>query len=307
MGDKMTDYRTMDKETLEREYSPSSCIDDIMVYINRYISQSARAREKLEDNIVSDIKYGPEERSIMDLFIPETKESDGIKNHPIHIYIHGGYWQELSKNESQFAAPNFINHDIIFIALDYQLAPKASMAEIIDQVCDGVLTIVKTAHTFGGDMSNITISGSSAGAHLVMEVMSMDWNKHGFESCPIKGACAVSGIYDMQPLVNTYVNDPLKMTITDAKAASPLFHIPKPDKLRSDITPTIFSYGENETSEFKRQTNEYRAAWNAAGHKSHYIEMLVFNHFDVIMELGNSQSPLFKAVLQQIQSLPKLT
>ena len=120
-------YKTMDHETLEREYSPSSCIDDIMVYIEQYINQSATAREILKEHIRPNVKYGPETRSTMDVFIPEGKGP-----FPVHIFIHGGYWQELSKNESSFAAPNFLDHGIIFIALDYTLAPEANMSKIIN-------------------------------------------------------------------------------------------------------------------------------------------------------------------------------
>ena len=297
----MADYKLMDHKTLEKEYSPSSCIEDIMLYINRYINESAAAREKLKNNMILGMKYGIEERSVMDIFLPKNTDKSTAKMYPIHIYIHGGYWQELSKDESAFAAPNFTDHEIIFIALDYQLAPKATMAEIISQTQHGVVAAIKSAKYFHGDISNITLSGSSAGAHLVMEVMSMDWTKHGFKCCPIKGACAVSGIYDLQPLVNIYVNDPLKMSLSDAKSASPLFHIPSPDMLQQNISPSIFSYGENETSEFKRQTKDYQKSWNEAGHKSLYIEMQGFNHFDIIMELGNQHSPLFKAVLEQIK------
>ncbi|MDG1438749.1 MAG: hypothetical protein P8P98_07195, partial [Emcibacteraceae bacterium] len=108
----MKPYHHMDKETLEREYSPSSCIDDIMVFINEYIDESKKARDALKDNITVDVKYGPEERSHMDVFIPYGTKEKQNGPFPVHVFIHGGYWQELSKDESSFAAPNFLDHDI---------------------------------------------------------------------------------------------------------------------------------------------------------------------------------------------------
>jgi arylformamidase len=197
----MTLYRNMDKNTLEREYSPSSCVDDIMIYINQYIEQSRIAKEKLKHNLIKDVKYGSEPRSRMDIFTPKGTK----KSFPIHVFIHGGYWQELSNEESAFAAPNFIDHDIIFIALDYTLAPKANLFEIVSQVRKGIVYIIENAEKYGGDKNNITISGSSAGGHLVAEILSMDWQKYGYEKCPLKGALAISGIYDLEPIVHNYV------------------------------------------------------------------------------------------------------
>ncbi|HPF47504.1 MAG TPA: alpha/beta hydrolase [Emcibacteraceae bacterium] len=287
----MKPYETMDLETLEREYSPSSCIDDIMVYIDQYEKRSAEAQRKLQYQIRPNIKYGIEERSHMDIFVP-----DGTGPFPIHVFIHGGYWQQLSKNESCFAAPNFIDHNIIFIALDYTLAPQASIGEIIDQTRRGVIAILKNAPSFNGDPENITISGSSAGGHLVAEVLSTDWNAYGYDRCPLKGALAISGVFDLEPLVKTYVNEPLKMTVDDARAASPLHHVP------DDCCPIIFTYGENETSEFKRQTHEYMDECLRRGIDCAYLDMPAVNHFDIVFDLNEKDSPLFQAILHQIEA-----
>jgi arylformamidase len=284
-------YHSMDHETLEREYSPSSCIDDIMIFINQYIDESKKAHEVLKDQMIKDVKYGPEERSHMDVFVPK-----GDGPFPVHVFIHGGYWQELSKNESAFSAPNFIDHDIIFIALDYTLAPDATMFEIVEQTRHGIISILKIALKFKGDPSNITISGSSAGGHLVAEVLSTDWNTYGFDKCPIKGALTISGVFDLEPIVDTYVNEPLKMTKEDAFLISPLHHIP------DDCCPIVFTVGENETSEFHRQTNEYMKACNKKGIPTSYVEMPDCNHFDIVMNLNKKDGSLFQAVLSQIQS-----
>ena len=64
-----------------------------------------------------DLKYGPGDEETLDLFIP-----DGPGSPPLHIFIHGGYWQLLSKNESSFAAPTFQKQGSAFAALNYTLA-----------------------------------------------------------------------------------------------------------------------------------------------------------------------------------------
>ena len=287
----MKPYHSMDHETLEREYSPSSCIDDIMVFIKQYIDESKKAHRILKDVMKPDVKYGPEQRSNMDLFVPK---SDQLL--PIHVFIHGGYWQELSKNESAFAAPNFIGNNVIFIAFDYTLAPEANLFEIVDQTKRGILSILKNAKKFGGDADNITISGSSAGGHLVAEILSTKWQDYGYRECPIKGALCISGVFDLEPIVNTYINEQLKMTKEDAYKLSPLYHIPH------QSCPIIFSIGENETSEFHRQNDEYMLACKEKGIETSLVEMPGFNHFDIALDLNNRDSPLFQAVLNQIKA-----
>jgi len=275
----------MDREMLTREYSPSSCIDDVGVYIRAYENQSRAASERLCGNCHRDIKYGPEPRSALDIFVP-----DGTGPFPVHVFIHGGYWQELSKAESIFAAPNFLDHNIIFIALDYTLAPQASLDQIIDQVRRGIRWITDNIADFGGSEHNISLSGSSAGAHLVAEVL----GEYHQGKSPVKAACMVSGIYDLRPLVGTYINEPLRMTKSDAVRFSPLFHIPP------ESCPVIFSHGGNETNEFKRQTRDYMRAWQKAGNTARFVDMPAFNHFDIILELNNKNSPLFKALVSLI-------
>ncbi|MFC7050821.1 alpha/beta hydrolase [Emcibacter nanhaiensis] len=284
-------WRDWDREKLEREYSPSSCIDDIKVYIKMYNELSAKGREACAKNLLADVRYGPEERSVMDVFVP-----DGDGPFPVHVFIHGGYWQMLSKLESSFAAPNFIDQDIIFIALDYTLAPEATMPEIIEQTRRGLISILKTAHNFKGDPGNVSISGSSAGGHLAAEMLSTDWPAWGFDSCPLKAALLVSGVFDVRPLVHTYVNDPLGLDEPTAEACSPMFHLPE------HSCPILVTYGENETAEFKRQSEDYFRAMLAKGASGECFELPVVNHFDIVMELNRPDSLLFRKLEALIRS-----
>ena len=101
-------YLTLEKQVLEREYSPSSCIDDINEFINQYIEQSKTAVSyaKQSDSLLSNLRYGSSETQTLDLFLPTNRSKNKL-----HVYIHGGYWQELSKNESSFAATTFQEAD----------------------------------------------------------------------------------------------------------------------------------------------------------------------------------------------------
>lgn len=274
---------------LEREYSPSSCVEDIGVYIRQYVQRSAKMRQLLANNLHENVAYGSAPRTNMDIFVP-----DGKGPFPVHVFIHGGYWQELSKRESAFAAANFLDHNVIFMVLDYTLAPEAKMTRIVAEARAGVLWVLRNIARYGGDPDNITVSGHSAGAHLLANCIAMDWQSQGFKICPLSGAALVSGIYDLRPLVSTYINDALGLDVPSAVAASPLLHLPQ------SACPMAFSVGENETNAFKKQTSDYRAALRAKGMDSTFIAMPGFNHFDVVLELANAQSALFEAVMERM-------
>ena len=201
----MTEIDSSDLDNLNREYSPSSCINDINVHIQQYIKLSHTAKNKAIalKKLHSDQYYGDRETQSLDLFLPIN-----TSQHRLMVYIHGGYWQELSKEESCFAATNFQQQGFHFAVLDYTLAPDASISDIVEENRQAIAWLYKNAARFGYDPEQIYVCGSSAGAHLAMMMLQTQWSNY-IADCRtnvIKGVCAVSGIYDLQPLLPTYVN-----------------------------------------------------------------------------------------------------
>jgi arylformamidase len=72
------------------------------------------------------------------------------------------------------------------------------------------------------------------------------------------------------------------------------------DKLLKNHCPVIVAYGDNETSEFKRQSNEYRDFLAASGEQVSFSEIGDRNHFDVILDLMHAESWLARQVLRQM-------
>ena len=281
-GEKLV-YRHFTQTELEREYSPSSCVPDINVFLREYAERSQVARQRCK--VITDMRYGASTEETLDFFPAASPHA------PLEVFIHGGYWQALSKNESSFAAPDFVSHGVAFAALNYALAPKATLDEIVRQCRAALAWLYQHADELGFDRQRIFISGSSAGAHLAVMVTATNWQRDfGLPDHLIKGCAAVSGVFDLEPIRFTYVNDPLQLDAEAARHHSPLF-------LRPCVpTELIVSWGDNETSEFKRQGREFAAAWEAR----EVLEMRGYNHFDVILKLGDATTPLGQAVLRQI-------
>jgi len=276
-------YRHFTKAGLEREYSPSSCIADINIFLREYAERSQVARQNCK--VITDIRYGASSDETLDFFPTSSPDA------PVEIFIHGGYWQGLSKNESAFAAPDFVRHGVAFVALNYSLAPKVNLDEIVRQCRHSIAWLYQNADALGFDQNRLFISGSSAGAHLAAMVAATDWERdYALPDNLVKGCAAVSGVFDLEPIRFTAVNAPLQLNAETARRNSPLFLRP--------VVPTklIVCWGNNETSEFKRQSREFAEAWEA----SEVFEMRGYNHFDVILKLGDAATLLGQAVLRQI-------
>ena len=284
-------YATFDQDTLDREYSPSSCIDDIDVYLDEYARTSKAAKsDALKGNACdADQRYGPGAEETLDLFLPAERGSA-----PLHVFIHGGYWQLLSKDESCFAAPMFQQHGSLFAALNYTLAPQQTLTGIVEENRRAITWLYQNADDWGFDRERIYLSGHSAGAHLAMMMLQTDWPKFGLPHDVIKGVCAVSGVFDLEPVRLSYVNDVLGMDTSEAERNSPIRHS------LTNRCPVIFAYGDNETNEFKRQTDEYETVLQDAGIPVTLREIADRNHFDVILDLADTSSWLSRQVFSQM-------
>lgn len=284
-------YGFLNQQMLDREYSPSRCVEDMAVYIDRYERESKAAKKNAiaDGTCIADLRYGPHAAEVLDLFRPA--QSNGA---PINVYLHGGFWQALSKEYSSFAAPSFQEHRCAFAALNYSLAPHRPLSDIVEENRRGIEWLYLNARRFGIDQNRIFLSGSSAGAHLAMMMYVTNWTERGLPTDLIKGVCAVSGVYDLEPVRLSYVNEKVQMDSQEAVANSPSLLRP------NNIAPVILAYGDNETSEFKRQTDEYLIKLEHSDTAVTFREIPDRNHFDVILDLTDRDSWLAQSVFNQM-------
>ena len=289
--DKRTNWKSLNSEELEREYNPSSVIGgDYLPYVQEYIKQSQFSKKNLNS---INCQYGPRPSNTLDLFIPKSASPKAPC--PLMIFIHGGYWQELTKNESEFSALDFIKNDVAFAAIDYTLCPKASIDEIINECKSAVNWLVHSYLKYNYDPKKIYISGSSAGAHLAAMCCTKNHSQNKFNISDIAGLVLVSGIYDLEPLVTTSINKAIGMDRKAAVGASPLF------ENLSGFPNTIISWGEYETNEFKEQSIIFSEALIKNDIDIRTLEILDRNHFDIILDLGKPDEELGRNVIKMIR------
>lgn len=263
-------WQQFSDDVLEREYSPSSVASNYRDVVASYSDESNVVSASLMSYRMC---YGasPAEYSIV---FPSRRSDDAIV-----IFIHGGYWQELSAEESCFPARNFIEHGVAFAAVNYALAPSATIETMVEQ-CARAIRCIAVAHPD----AKLVIAGSSAGAHLSAMMAMQEW-EHALAT-RIKGYVLASGVYDLRPLVRTYVNQPLKLNIEAAIAASPMFAKPR------HRVPTLVCWGQHETAEFKRQSFEFARHLSDHEVPVQLLEVTGRNHFDILFDLSMPSSEL---------------
>jgi arylformamidase len=253
-------WRELSDAERQVAYSPSSCVGgDYQPFIAAYHEQSAAA---LQQGHWQRLSYGTS-KDQHTLFCQAP-----TKNAALLIFIHGGYWQALSAESGCFPAVGCLAHGHSFASINYPLAPEASLAEIVDSCELAVRQLLDQHQTLGFDPQRVVLSGSSAGAHLAA-MLALRLNKQ------IKATVLVSGIYDLEPLIGTDINDAVKLDTTTAQAMSPL-------RLAPLVTPSLLVVGDIETTEFKRQSASY------ASHCQQAAPLIIphRNHFDVILDLA---------------------
>ncbi len=270
------DPRLLDAAVREREYTPSSATGGTWrPFLARYVNESARAWQTVRGT--RGLRYGEAPRQTLDFFpAPPGTAQPGLL-----VYIHGGYWQELSTAESAFLAPAWHAAGFAHAVVGYTLAPAATVPAIVTECRAALAWLHAHAATLGFDPANVVVAGSSAGGYLAAACADR-------ALVPVRGIVPVSGVFDVAPLIGTSINDALRL---DAATAARL-DLLTPGRR---FVPAVVAWGEVETGEFKRQSREFAAQLERDGTPCETLEVPGRNHFDVILELGDPATGLFAA------------
>ena len=193
-----------------------------------------------------------------------------MPHRPLLIYIHGGYWQQLSAADSLFNGADALGHNISLVAVEYTLAPTASINQIVRECIQAVRQACDDLQP-----TRVVLAGSSAGAHLAS--MCLNDRQIGRQ---MSGAVLLSGIYDLRPLVRTTINGPLHLTDVTARDVSPMFLNNEPI-----AAPVLCAVAENDPPEFIRQNAEFAQHLRRRGCDATDTVVAARDHFDLPYDL----------------------
>jgi arylformamidase len=278
------------RDRLDRDYSARATVsvERFEAQMRRYRSLSDAMREPWATHL--DVVYDEESGQTLDIF----GTSSALR--PAFIFIHGGYWRMLSKRDSAFMAGALAKHGIASVAVDYRLAPEATLAEMVREMRAAIAFLWKHGRRYGIDPERIYVGGSSAGGHLAGTVISGGWQRHfGVPENVVKGALPISGLFHLAPIAKSFAQDWLSLDDEAVKALSPAENLP------GHGCPVVVAYADGEADGFKRQSAEYHRLWRDAGFASTLLEIPDRSHFDVILDLADEDTMLTQALLRLIR------
>lgn len=291
MVDRQVHYRHYDRRELDSQYNNRRRFPDYDDHFGRWREWSAQTRRDLPGLL--DKAYGKGPSETLDIF------PAGRPDAPIHLFIHGGYWQSLDKADFSYVARGMVEHGVTSVVMNYGLAPDFGMDEIVRQTRAAIAWIWRNAESFGGDPKRLYVSGHSAGGHLAAMLLATDWPTafSGLPADPVKGICAISGIYDLEPIRLCYVNDVLGMDEQTAERNSPT-------NLSYPVAaPLLIVVGALESDEYRRQTQAMADCWEGLGHPLTTIIAPGLDHFSIIDQLFDPSSELVKEQIRHMENM----
>ncbi|XP_042883952.1 kynurenine formamidase-like [Penaeus japonicus] len=287
------EWMNMELKDLEEQYSPSRWSkrygpDEIIgAHVKEATQLSKAARADLPRPPRLDVPYGSAPRAKLDVY-GEDLPGDS----PVMVYVHGGYWQELNKDISAYLVEPLYKEGIVSVIVGYDLAPQVSVEDIVEEVRAAVGWACALAKGRGSKC--VVLSGWSAGAHLVTQVLSTWSSKRSKEttfSDPevtsyaldlIRGVVTFSGVFDLRPLVKTYVNEPLNLTDIVEGLSEEDFPVTR------RILGLFAKYQAKE---------EVKEACGASGLKADPVDVSEADHFSIVEGLSEEDFPVTRRIL----------
>ncbi|CAN5374199.1 alpha/beta hydrolase [soil metagenome] len=251
----------------EAEYNNRAAVPDHPAIMARWKTDAATAREVHPPTVLT---YGSGARETIDLF-------DAGPDAPVVMFIHGGYWQALDPSWFSWVAQPLLARGVSAAIPSYDLCPTVRLGVIVDQMR-------ATARLLSDRTGRLPVAtGHSAGGHLSACLLS-----DGLASAAI----AISGVFDLEPLIPTSLNAALGLNSAKARDLSPI-HWPVP---AGGILDCVV--GGAETAEFVRQSRDMTDDWAAKGAATRFEALPGLDHFTVLDPLADPDSALVRRIAE---------
>jgi acetyl esterase/lipase len=261
------DWGRLSRAERDAAYNNSAAVADSAALLEDFRAGSEAFRAAHGEKL--DLRYGPRERNTWDLYPAADSHA------PCLVYIHGGYWQRNSKDQfaSLIAGPYARGWSAALPG--YTLAPDATLAAITAEIHAALDWLAEhgPAHGIAGP---VVLSGWSAGGHLT--AMALGHRR-------VAAGLAISGVFELGPLRDTYLDEKLQLTDDEILSHSPL-RLPAVNKMLA------ITYGTAELPPLVSDSRKLHATRAAAHAPGPLLPVPGANHFTIMHELRDADGML---------------
>ena len=247
--------------------------------IAAWYTQSEQTRADLTAHL--DLRYGDAHRETLDIFPATTATNRWL------LFIHGGYWRGVTKESSSFLARPFVEAGYNVALIEYDLCPAVPISMIVAQCRRALAWVYHHAADYDLTCEEIIVAGHSAGGHLTAMMWATDWSRYQLPQGLIRGGIALSGLFDLDPIRYTNINEQVKLTDNDVITLSPARLVPL------IAAPLVLAIGERESTEFHRQAQVLFGShsWRDAVVASEVV--VGAHHFDILTAFMDLDHPMW--------------
>jgi acetyl esterase/lipase len=270
----MPDWRSMSQHERDLGLNNSTAVAGSAGIVAGWEQRSAELRKRHGAHL--DLRYGPRERNRIDFL----KAGD---NAPTLLFIHGGYWQNRSKEVFAVFAEGPMAHGINVALIGYTLAPDATLDQIVAEIHEGIGYLAGQLPVLGAASDGIVVSGWSAGGHLTSMALSHP---------KVRAGVAISGIYELEPIRHSYLNEKLRLDGPMSHRNSPMA---QPGGAAKPLSLVV---GSAELPLLRKQTADF------AGHRARYGLPVTYeeipgaDHFSIMNEMLSPQGRITTLIRQ---------
>lgn len=269
-------YRGMDRAALDAAYNNVKAVSDFQTIFADFKLRGAQLYDTTPCE--RDQPYGDQPRQRFDLFRARATHA------PTVVYIHGGYWQTLTKEDFAFVAKGPLERGYNVVLAEYTLAPQASMTQIVEEIGRLLDHLAANRDALKIGHGPVCLVGHSAGGHLSLVHRSHPLLAH---------TMAISPLVDLEPIGLSWLNEKLNLSPSEIDLYSPLRHL-------SQGTPMTIAVGAAELPELIRHASEYAAAAARSGEHVGYVATESRNHFTVLEDLANVSGTLMNSLARAL-------
>lgn len=275
-----TVYRHFTQDALDLAYDNRRAVPDHARYREDWArrSEAVYGRARCE----RDLAYGEAPRQRVDFL------HCGAPGRPTFAYLHGGYWQWNDKETHAFVGEGLLARGVNLALVEYTLAPQARMDRIAEEARMAMRWLLPRLGPQFGASDRLVVGGHSAGGHLSAIALQVPG---------LAGGLLISGLYDLEPIMHSYLNAPIRMDLDEARRNSPRLAVPPQ-------VPTLVTVGAAELPELVRQSAEYAQHLRAHGCPVEEVEAPGDDHFTILERLAARDGALCEAVVRVLGGPP---
>jgi len=242
--------------------------------------------------VTRDLKYGPDPRQALDVFVPDRV----ISNAPVLMFVHGGAF--VAGNKRGPGSPFYDNimlaaarSGMVGVNMTYRLAPQHKWPTGAADVAAAVQWVQDYIRAHGGDPARVTLMGHSAGAvHVASYVAFPEHHKVGIG---IARAILVSGLFDF-----TKMRPPGKPEVAYFGGLAGTAEVSSLAGLLKTRVPLMVAYGEIDPPAFIEQSKLLNEALCAQGRCPRLVYLPGHSHMSEVYAINTDDRSLSAPVLE---------